>query len=88
MAKKPIYEVTDADIKKIISLYKKCIEIDLGNVSFKYFNKGLETTFYLTEYKSYWELVIVDELQYKVSCSRDIYKVIDDKLIYQFSEQD
>lgn len=89
MNKEPFYKLDEVTINRIMELYKKCIEIDLGNINFNYFKtNGAETKFYLTEYKTYWELVVIDEMKYKGSCNRDIYKIIESVLQYSYSESD
>lgn len=84
---KPYY-VIDQETKTIIlELQKKCIELDLGNVSFHYYptrTRTEETEFYLTEYKEFWELVV----KQRWAKTTDIYRIEEDDLKYQFSETD
>lgn len=84
---KPYYEI-DADTKHIIlELLKKCIELNLGNVSFHYFPTRArmeETEFYLTEYKDYWELTV----RQRWAKTADIYRLDGEVVTYKFSEKD
>lgn len=83
----PYYSL-DADTQKIVmGLLEKCKELNLGNVSFQYYysseNKD-EMKFFLSEYKSYWELVVRNEGKKVI----DIYRINDKEIVYQYSEQD
>ena len=84
---KPYYEI-DVETKHIIlELLKKCIALNLGNLSFHYFPTRTgteETDFYLTEYKQYWELVV----KQRWAKTTDIYRLNEDEIIYKFSEKD
>lgn len=86
-AKKPYYEIGQETKIIIMELQKKCIELDLGNISFHYFPtraRSEEVEFYLTEYKHYWELVV----KQRWAKTTDIYRIEEDDLKYQFSETD
>lgn len=84
---KPYY-VIDQETKTIIlELQKKCIELDLGNVSFHYYptrTRTEETEFYLTEYKEFWELVV----RQRWAKTADVYRVKGGAIIYRYSEKD
>jgi len=84
---KPYYELDQETRNIILELQKKCIELDLGNVSFHYYptrTRMEETEFYLTEYKEYWELVV----KQRWAKTADIYRIKDGDIIYQYSEKD
>lgn len=86
---KPYYELSESDKHIILELIKKCAELDLGNVSFRYFtgpNRD-ENTFYISEYIGYWELVIAQ----RWNKTRDVYRILkeaDSSITYDYSEKD
>ena len=75
---KPYYDITSATLRNITELVWFCSELNLGNVSFSYYQDQID--FHLSENKHGWELVV------KLPQGRDIYKVEDSSLIYQYSE--
>ena len=84
---KPYYLIDQETKTIVLELQKKCIELDLGNVSFHYYPtraRSEETEFYLTEYKHYWELVV----RQRWEKTADIYRIEEDCLSYQYSEKD
>jgi hypothetical protein len=86
-AKKPFYELDQETKTIVLELQKKCIELDLGNVSFHYYptrERAEETEFYLTEYKEHWELVV----KQRWAKTADIYRVKDRTIAYHYSEKD
>lgn len=78
----PYYNLDDSTRHIIIELIKKCLELDLGNVSFSYYQDGAD--FYLSENKNGWELVV----KKKWDKTADIYRIIDGAINYQYSEKD
>lgn len=86
----------DQETKNIImQLKKKCIELELGNISFSYFAGGNnlknDINFYLTEYKDYWELVVKQEIKDNTNLYwsvADIYKIYGEELEHEYSEKD
>ncbi len=83
---KPYYELDQEDRYIILELQKKCIELNLGNVSFHYYPTRAqmdETEFYLTEYKECWELVI----KQRWAKTADIYRIKDGEITYRYSEK-
>jgi hypothetical protein len=84
---KPYYELDQETRHIILELQKKCIELNLGNVSFHYYptrTQMEETEFYLTEYKEYWELVV----KQRWAKTADIYRIKDRNITYCYSEKD
>lgn len=85
MDNKPYYEMNEGTKNIIFELIEKCKDLNIGNINFQYFytkENPYEVFFYITEYSSYWELVI------KKESSNDIYKIVDGIMEYQFSEKD
>ena len=82
----PYYELDENTSHIINGLLNKCVELDLGNVSFQYYpTPGKdEVDFYLTECRAYWEVVVKN----KWSKTTGIYRIIDGVIIYQYSEKD
>jgi len=83
---KTYYEIDQETQNIILELQKKCIELDLGNISFQYYPTKArmeETEFYLTEYKDYWELVV----KQRWAKTTDIYRIEESSLNYQYSEK-
>lgn len=97
MENKIYFEIDKETENIIMQLKSKCIELELGNISFSYYAGGNnlknDINFYLTEYKGYWELVVKQEIRdiqtpglyWSVA---DIYKIYDKELEYQYSEKD
>lgn len=84
---KPYYQIDQETQNIILELQKKCKELDLGNINFQYYparRRPEETTFYLTEYKEHWELVVKE----KWAKTADIYRIEEGVLKYQYSEKD
>lgn len=82
---KPYYKISEDTKKIVLELIKKCQELNIGNINFQYFytrEMPYEVFFYITEYNSYWELVI------KRECETDVYKIADGIMEYQYSEED
>ncbi len=76
------YYTIEPDTEAIIrALMEKCKEFNLGNCSFEYYN---ETTFYIIQFKDYWELRAVSETKGKRYM--DMYRIADSALIYQYTE--
>lgn len=85
--KQPYYELDESTRHIIVELYNKAKELDLGNVSFQYYptlKSSEEVHFYITEYKSYWEIVVAQ----RWAKTRDIYKLVDGSITYDYSEKD
>jgi hypothetical protein len=82
----PYFELNESTSHIIFELLNKCLELDLGNVSFHYYpTPGKdEVDFYITEYKNHWEVVVKN----RRSKTTDIYRIIDGVIIYQYSEKD
>lgn len=92
---KIFYEIDKETENIIMQLKSKCIELDLGNISFSYYADGdnikNDINFYLTEYKDYWELVVKQEVRDSTRAYwsvADIYKIYDEELEHQYSEKD
>lgn len=83
---KPYYELDENTRHIILELLNKAKELDLGNVNFHYYAApgSEETDFYITEYKSYWELVV----KQRWKKTTDIYRILDGVITYQYSEKD
>lgn len=83
---KPYYKLDQETKHIILEIQRKCIELNLGNVSFHYYHtrEAEETEFYLIEYKEYWELVVKQRWA-KIA---DIYRIKDREITYQYSEKD
>lgn len=80
----PYYELDQSTSRIITELVDKCIELDLGNVNFSYYDDQVD--FYMVEYKNYWQLVVSQKQgHYR---TRDLYKIVDKQIIYQDSERD
>lgn len=87
---KPYYTLNEEDNKIILGLVNKCIELDLGNVNFEYCalnSQGKDIQFYLNEYRSYWELTVKTKIKYDCF-ETDIYKITDNEIEYDHSEND
>ena len=90
------YKIDDETKNIILELKNKCQSLQLGNINFSYFADGSQLkndiNFYLTEYNTYWELVVKQEIKdkYNVYLSvSDIYKIDDDNEIkFDYSEED
>ncbi len=78
--KQPYYELDESTKHIILELLNKAKELDLGNVNFHYY----ATDFYITEYKTYWELVV----KQRWKKTTDIYKILDGSISYDYSEKD
>ena len=75
-------QLDDKTKNTILELIAKAKELDLGNVSFWLFTKKEgETKIYLTEYTGFWEVVIRNEKM------KDIYKISENEMVYQFTEK-
>lgn len=88
---KEYFELDTKTKTRILEFKKKAEELQLGNISFEYFENGSTINFYITEYKDYWELIVKQEK--RDSCKiywrlMDIYKINDDELKYESSERD
>lgn len=77
------YELDDETKVIIMELYQKAKSLGLGNIHFKYYatSKSKEVDFYLTEYKFYWELIVL------VGNAVDVYKIENDVMRYELSER-
>lgn len=87
------YELTSEDTKYILGLYERCIELGLGNVRFEYYAVGSGSEaieFVLSELASYWQLVVCIEKRVDRSTiiQRDIYRIYDGDIQYDYSESD
>jgi len=92
---KIFYKLNQEAENTIIELKKKCEELDLGNISFCYYADGTNSknnvNFYITEYKTYWELIVkqeqrdINRLYWSMA---DVYKIKDNKIEYDYSEKD
>lgn len=92
---KIFYEIDKETENIIMQLINKCIELNLGNISFSYYANGdnikNDINFYLTEYKDYFELVVKQNVRDSAKLYwsiADIYKIYDEELKYQYSEKD
>ena len=83
---KPYYKVDVETKNRIIKLVTTCRELDLGNVSFSYYEtpKTDAVDFYISQRKDYWEVVVSSHYESR----RDAYRVAEESLIYDYSEQD
>lgn len=80
------YYNLDAETKDyILKLIETCKEIDLGNVSFDYYEtpKQDAVTFRMNQRKHDWELVVSSHYESK----RDVYRIAD-SIEYDYSEED
>jgi len=80
---KPFYEITEDTRRLILELQNKAIELNLGNISFHLFEDDT-IEFRQAEYSTYWELVVGMHWNKQ----RDIYKIINGVISYQYSEKD
>lgn len=93
---KPFYTMDQHTKNTVLELTNKCKELNLGNISFTYFasKDSTDINFYITEYKSYWELIVKQQQGRPLGSSKiyfdvtDIYKIKDNDLIYEHSEED
>lgn len=92
---KIFYEIDKETENIIMQLKNKCIELNLGNISFSYYANGdnikNDINFYLTEYKDYWELIVKQDVRDSARLYwniADIYKIYYEELEYQYSEKD
>lgn len=84
MSELPYYKMPENIKTIILELVKKAFEIDLGNVNFTVFGRDDDIGFFLSERIGFWDLVVA----YDRACKRDIYKIVDGVLIYEYSEKD
>lgn len=89
------YQIDKETENIIMQLKNKCQELDLGNIAFSYFAGGNnlknDINFYLTQYKSYWELIVKQDIRDNTGhywSVADIYKIYDNDLEYEYSEKD
>ena len=78
---KPYYEIDENTSRIITELLNKCTELDLGNISFSYYQDQID--FYLLENKNGWELVVKQG-----RTKTDVYKITAGAITYQYSESD
>ena len=81
---KPYYQLTQAIHDSVFELIRACEKTNLGYVKFYHHvaSDKKEGEFSLSEYHGYWELVV------SVGANRDIYKVAEGKINYNYSEHD
>jgi hypothetical protein len=65
----------------ITELIATCTELGLGNVHFTYYSD--EVDFYLTETRTGWDLTVS-----VARSKRDVYRVVDGRIGYRYSEED
>ena len=73
---KPYYGIDTETKDRITKLIAICKELDLGNISFSYYEtpKTDAIDFYISQRKYDWELVVSTHYESK----RDVYRVTDD----------
>lgn len=81
---KPFLKLDELTTKRIRGLIEKCDELNLGNVNFQYYEtaKSGEVHFYMDKYTKHWELNVNQRRERE----RDIYKIIEGTLIFDYSE--
>ena len=82
----PYYLIDDLTTRRILKLIEACDATELGNASFIYYEmpKHDEVEFYLNKLRHGWQLVV----NLKIKDERDIYKIVDNQLVYGYSEKD
>ena len=82
----PYHQLNLTTRNRIIGLIKQCEVSNLGNVSFEYYPSPGEEgkSFHMAQNNSGWELVVIA----KDSRTRDIYEIVGDQIIYEYSEKD
>jgi len=82
---KPYLDLDELTIKRISGLIEKCEELMLENACFIY-NPKLknEVKFYMVKYSDHWELTVIQNWEKK----RDLYKIKDKSLTFDYSEHD
>lgn len=88
--KKPYYELNSETKNIVLDLIKKCEKLKLGNINFQYFFSSetpYEVFFYISEYNTYWELIVKREPTFKVE-ETDVYRIVDGVINYDYSEKD
>jgi len=85
---KPYYELDLKTKGIILDLKNKCKELNLGNISFSYYEYQ-QVEFFITKHKKDWKLTVTQEIKDKSIYwkLRDIYR-IEDELHYENSEKD
>jgi hypothetical protein len=87
---KPYYELNPETKNIVLELIQKCKVLKLGNINFQYFFSSktpYEVFFYVSEYNTYWELIVKQEPIYKAE-ETDVYKIVDGVINYDYSEKD
>ena len=82
----PYYEIDQETQNIIMELKNKCMELNLGNISFNYLGRRAGDDFiefFLTEYKNHWDLVV----KQRWAKTTDIYWIKGNDLDYQYSEK-
>lgn len=84
--KTPYYELDLTTRNRIIGLINQCEISNLGNVSFEYFERPNQDSlvFCMSQTNWGWDLIVIGE---RLS-ARDIYKIIDNVIRYDYSEKD
>ena len=84
---KPYFEIDHETQNIIMELKNKCMELNLGNISFEYFDRNPGDDFiefFLAARKNDWDLVV----KQRWAKTADIYQIEGDRLNYQYSEAD
>ncbi|MGI6119392.1 MAG: hypothetical protein ACOYIB_02290 [Desulfosporosinus sp.] len=82
---KPHIALDELSIKRSLALIEKCEELKLGNICFIYYPKQKnEVKYWLVKYSDHWRLTVIQNWEGK----RDVYKIKDKFLIYDYSEED
>jgi hypothetical protein len=82
---KPYIELDELSIKRSLDFVEKCEELELDNACFIYNPKrDNEVKFWLVKHADYWGLTVIQNLEKK----RDIYKIRDNQVTFDYSEND
>ncbi len=83
---KAYYAIDEITTRRILELIQKCDSFCLDNVKFEYTGISSDVIFSMDKTKSGWVLVVVSM---KVNTARELdeYKIVEGKLVYQYSER-
>lgn len=82
---KPYFDLDELTIYRILGLISRCEELELENVCFIYYPKlKAEIKFYMVKYVDHWGLTVIQNWEKK----RDLYKIKDTSLTFNYSEHD
>lgn len=81
----PYFNLDNLTTNRILGLITRCEELELENVCFIYYPKLIsELKFYMVKNADHWGLTVIQNWEKK----RDLYKIKDMSLIFDYSEHD